>query len=139
MLGLADIKDWLKTFNAAKNYYVGKLDNKKESSIGVYQRKDERTPHIAVGGRDNASFEVKSISILLHHNNNAVETEKRAMYLYNQIMEQSKSEVVIGKHRINVIELLQNEPIDVGTDDNGIYERVIEMNLYYELKEREEE
>ena len=33
MLGLADIKDWLKTFNAAKNYYVGKLDNKKESSI----------------------------------------------------------------------------------------------------------
>ena len=46
---------------------------------------------------------------------------------------------MIGKHRINVIELLQNEPIDVGTDDNGIYERVIEMNLYYELKEREEE
>lgn len=56
MLGLADIKDWLKTFNAAKNYYVGKLDNKKESSVGVYQRKDERTPNIAIGGRENASF-----------------------------------------------------------------------------------
>ena len=75
---------------------------------------------------------------VLKHNNNAVETEKRAMYLYNQIVEQSKSEVVIGKHRIKVIELLQNEPIDVGTDDNGIYERVIEMNLYYEIQEREE-
>ena len=31
-----------------------------------------------------------------------------------------------------MIELLVPEPIDVGTDDKGTYERVIEMNLYYE-------
>jgi hypothetical protein len=31
--------------------------------------------------------------------------------------------------------LLNNEPIDVGTDDKNIYERVIELNFYYERKD----
>ena len=31
-----------------------------------------------------------------------------------------------------MISLLQNEPVDVGTDDNNVYERVIELDLYYE-------
>ena len=28
--------------------------------------------------------------------------------------------------------LLQSEPVDVGTDDNGVFERVIEFDVYYE-------
>ena len=35
-----------------------------------------------------------------------------------------------------MIALLQNESVDVGTDDNNVYERVIELDLYYE-RERE--
>ena len=40
--------------------------------------------------------------------------------------------VVIGGTPIKMIALLQNEPVDVGTDDNNVYERVIELDLYYE-------
>lgn len=132
MLGLSDIRDWIKGFNAAKNYYIGKLDNKKDYSLGVYQRRNDTPPRICVGGRDKASYEVKAISILLHHNSNADETEKRAMFLYNRLMDQQGEEVTIGEHRIQCIELLQNEPVDVGSDEKGVYERVIEFNLYYE-------
>ena len=41
MLGLADIRNWLKTLeNKADNYYIGKLDNKNNKSIGLYQGKN---------------------------------------------------------------------------------------------------
>ena len=134
MITLAEVRDWIKTFNAANNYYIGKLDNKQENSIGIYQRKTIDGPRIAIGGRTLASYEVKSISILIHWNKNANETEKRAQYLYNRLFEAES--VVIGGTPIKMIALLQNEPVDVGTDDNNVYERVIELDLYYE-RERE--
>ena len=133
MITLAEVRDWIKTFNAANNYYIGKLDNKQENSIGIYQRKTIDGPRVAIGGRSLASYEVKSISILIHWNKNANETEKRAQYLYNLFEAES---VVIGGTPIKMIALLQNEPVDVGTDDNNVYERVIELDLYYE-RERE--
>lgn len=130
MITLAEVRDWIKTFNAANNYYIGKLDNKRENSIGIYQRKTIDGPRVAIGGRSLASYDVKSISILIHWNKNANETEKRAQYLYNRLFEAES--VVIGETPIKMIALLQNEPVDVGTDDNNVYERVIELDLYYE-------
>lgn len=134
MITLAEVRDWIKTFNAANNYYIGKIDNKQENSIGIYQRKTIDGPRVAIGGRSMASYDVKSISILIHWNKNANETEKRAQYLYNRLFEAES--VVIGGTPIKMIALLQNEPVDVGTDDNNVYERVIELDLYYE-RERE--
>lgn len=134
MITLAEVRDWIKTFNAANNYYIGKIDNKQENSIGIYQRKTIDGPRVAIGGRSLASYEVKSISILIHWNKNANETEKRAQYLYNRLFEAES--VVIGGTPIKMIALLQNEPVDVGTDDNNVYERVIGLDLYYE-RERE--
>ena len=130
MITLAEVRDWIKTFNAANNYYIGKLDNKQENSIGIYQRKTIDGPRVAIGGRSLASYDVKSISVLIHWNKNANETEKRAQYLYNRLFEAES--VVIGGTPIKMIALLQNEPVDVGTDDNNVYERVIELDLYYE-------
>lgn len=134
MITLAEVRDWIKTFNAANNYYIGKIDNKQENSIGIYQRKTIDGPRVAIGGRTLASYDVKSISILIHWNKNANETEKRAQYIYNRLFEAES--VVIGGTPIKMIALLQNEPVDVGTDDNNVYERVIELDLYYE-RERE--
>lgn len=134
MITLAEVRDWIKTFNAANNYYIGKIDNKQENSIGIYQRKTIDGPRVAIGGRLLASYDVKSISILIHWNKNANETEKRAQYIYNRLFEAES--VVIGGTPIKMIALLQNEPVDVGTDDNNVYERVIELDLYYE-RERE--
>ena len=130
MITLAEVRDWIKTFNAANNYYIGKIDNKQENSIGIYQRKTIDGPRVAIGGRSLTSYDVKSFSILIHWNKNANETEKRAQYLYNRLFEAES--VVIGGTPIKMIALLQNEPVDVGNDDNNVYERVIELDLYYE-------
>lgn len=35
---LADIRDWVKTLSVGDHFYIGKVESKKERSVGVYQR-----------------------------------------------------------------------------------------------------
>lgn len=128
---LADIRDWLKTLNAAEHYYVGKLDNKQDKSLGVYQR-TAGSAHIALGGLDNTKYAVKRISLLLHWNDNAKETEIAANELYKKLI--TTDHPVIGDEQVYCIMMQTAEPQGVGTDDNGIYERVIWMDIYHERR-----
>ena len=129
MITLADVRDWLKTYGTAENYYVGKLDNKLDRSVGVYQRNRSGSPVTAIGGRELSSYDIKSISVLIHWNKNAVETERAAYALFNAIL--GETDLKINKTQIYYIRLNVPEPIDIGTDDKGVYERVIEFDLYY--------
>lgn len=128
---LSDVKDWLKTLNVAEHYYVGKLDNKQDKSLGVYQR-DAGQPNIALGGLKNSKYAVKRISLLLHWNNNAKETEIAAKELYEKLL--LTHHPIIGGIQVYVISMHTAEPQDVGTDDAGIYERVIWMDIYFERR-----
>ena len=92
MILLADVKDWLKTVFEADHYYTGKLDNKKDRSIGVYQRSSYAPKRYAVGGYKKYDTKVDFLSMQVP------------------------------------------ESVDVGTDDKGIYERVIWFDIYYERK-----
>lgn len=128
MLGLADVRDYIKTFKVAENYYIGKMDNKKDKSIGVYQRQSNYPPRICIG--TESSYERKPISVLLHWNKNAKETEEQAFLLYQKLTE-AIVPLEIGGTTVFFIDMLNTEPVDVSTDDNGVYERVIEFDLYY--------
>ncbi len=125
---LAYIRDWLKTFEIAEHYYIGKLDNKQDKSLGVYTLKSNGAPITAIGTQ--STYDIIGVSLLLHWNNNANETEVTARTLYEKL--RTIKNFKINDKQIYMIELLVPEPIDVGTDDKGVYERVIEMNLYYE-------
>ena len=132
MLLLADVRDWIKTLKTdAENFYCGRLDNKKEKSIGVYQLKSD-TRRTVLGGLDNLVFEIKAVSILIHWNKNSRETEISALNLYEQIRQSVR--FYINDTYIYFIEMLQGEPVDVSSDDNGVYERVIELKIYYRRK-----
>lgn len=135
LLGLADIRDWIESLNytASENCYIGKLDNKKDKSIGVYQLNISNGTNIAVGGIDNTKTLEKSVSILIHWNKNAKETEQKSYEIYNKFLE--SKEFIINDIKVNYIRLLVPEPVDVGTDDKNIYERVIQATFYYEKKE----
>ena len=162
MLGLADIKDWLKQLDvvsvsdlqkmsvkelnnltlkqlskdscfSADYFYIGKLDNKKDKSIGVYQLERSSNLTIAIGGLNTTKTMEKSVSILIHWNTNAKETELKALDLYNKLL--CLRNFKINDIKINFIKLLVPEPIDVGTDSKNIYERVIQATFYYEKKE----
>lgn len=129
MLGLSDVKDWLKTLQPSENYYIGKLDAKQEKSLGVYQR-GRQEPRMPLGGLENKKYEKKQISLLLHWNKNARQTEEAAFSLFKKL--DGLTDFEIGATHVYYLQLLNGEPVDVGTDDAGIYERVIEFDLFYE-------
>lgn len=128
MIYLSDIRDFLKTVFKAEHYYIGKLDNKQDKSLGVYSLKQSDAPVRAIG--DESTYNTISVSLLLHWNNNANETERQARNLFETLY--SAKYVEINKHTIYIIELLTPEVVDVGTDDKGVYEQVIEVKFYYE-------
>lgn len=132
MILLSDVRDWMKSFGIGNNFYVGKLDNKQEKSIGIYSRKETAVPHMAIGGTKNSSYDVKRISVLVHWNKNAVETERAALSLFEKLGVQTDFE--IGQTQVKYLRPMMSEPQDVGTDDSGVYERVIWFDLFYERK-----
>lgn len=132
MLGIGDVRDLIAGLGitADDHVYCGKLDDKKDKSIGVYHLDRGDNVQMAVGGIQNSSYAVKSISILIHWNKSVRDTEKIAQELYNKLRDMKQ--VTINKTMILYTEMLVPTPVDVDTDDKGIFEMVIELKFYYE-------
>jgi len=129
MITLSNIRDWLKTLIDAEHFYIGRLDDKQEKSVGVYTLKTSGEPLRGIGSE--LSFDVIAVSVLVHWNDNANETEVNARNLFEKL--RTIKNVTINDSKVYMIQLLVPEPIDVGTDGT-IYERVIEFKLFYERK-----
>ncbi len=131
MLKLKDVRDYISGLVSDiaddGNVYSGKMTDKKDKSIGIYNQKRGQPAIKAIG--DTSSYSVKPISLLVHWNTSQQETEAAAMRVYKLLADASGS---IGGRRILFIDIPLEEPVDVGTDDNNIYEMVIEFNIYYE-------
>lgn len=131
MVTLADIREYIAGLGIAANdrVYIGKLDSKQEKSIGVYSRKLEGPARTALGGLKNLSYGIKPVSLLVHWNKSKTESEAAAHKLFDLLQEIKN--VTIGGTHIQFIQLMVPEPQDVGTDDNGVYEYVIWIDLIY--------
>lgn len=129
MITLSNVRDWLKTLINAEHFYIGRLDDKQEKSVGVYTLKTSGEPLRGIGS--DLSFDVIAVSVLVHWNENANETEVNARNLFEKL--RTIKNVTINDSKVYMIQLLVPEPIDVGTDGT-IYERVIEFKLFYERK-----
>lgn len=132
MLSIGDIRQYISGLGIAadSNVYIGKLDNKKEQSIGVYPRKEAGRPNIALGGYGLSSYDTKRISLLIHWNKSMTQTEQTATALFEKIM--ASGRLKIGDTDIVVIDLQVPEPVYVGTDDNGVHEYVIWLDFIYQ-------
>jgi hypothetical protein len=134
MLALKDIRQYISSFEIAAddNVYIGKLDNKKQKSIGVYSRPTSGAANIAIGGLECTTYDTKPISLLIHWSKSKDETERVAYNLFEKL--RSVTSLSIGDTPINYLRLMVPEPQDVGTDDNGVYEYVIWLDFNYERK-----
>lgn len=134
MLALKDIRQYISDIGIAAddNVYIGKLDNKKQKSIGVYSRPTSGSPNIALGGLDYTTYDIKPISLLVHWTKSKDETETTAYELFEKL--RNVSSLTIGDTLINYLRLMVPEPQDVGTDDNGVYEYVIWLDFIYQRK-----
>lgn len=134
MLALKDIRQYISDLGIAAddNVFIGKLDNKKQKSIGVYGRKTSGSPHVAAGGPDCTTYDSKPVSLLIHWNKSQPEAEKAAYELFEKLRHEAS--LTIGGTPVYYIRLMVPEPQDVGTDDCGVYEYVIWLDFIYERK-----
>lgn len=132
ILYLDDVLEMVEGFGLVEDghLYMGKLDAKKDKSIGIYNSKHEQPYRVAIGGHEMESYTSKLITVLVHWNKSARETEKAAMELYMRL--EGIREINIGNKRIKFIRPLVIEPVDVGTDEAGVFEKVIEVEIIYE-------
>ena len=117
MLGIGDVRDYIAGLGIVDNtnVYCGKLDDKKNKSLGVYNNNKQRPVQMAVGGLNNSSYRIKSVSILVHWNTSVRDTEKTAEQLYNMLRDMNH--ITINDTKVFFTKMLVDEPVDVGTDD----------------------
>lgn len=134
MLQLTEIRQWIASLGIAEDQhvYMGKLDNKQQKSIGVYGRNGSGSPDIALGGLECTTYDTKRLSLLVHWTTRKAESEVAAYELFEKL--RNVSSLDIGDTHINYLRLMVPEPQDVGTDDGGVYEYVIWLDLIYERK-----
>ena len=128
MLTLADVRDYLKSFNLFSGYYVGRIDANKKNVLGVYDLSPTRR-HKTIG-RGTQKYDIKGVSLLVHGDTNKTSTERLAISLYEALENVEDGE--IAGRPVNIIDLQQDTPIDVDTDSNKVYEYVIEVLFYIE-------
>lgn len=130
---LSDVRDYIASLGIAEVVYMGKMDSKPEKAIGVYNSKHRRVYITAIGGPALQSYGTKYVTLLVHWNKSPRETENAATALFEAV--RAAREVSINEQKIKFIQPLY-ELQDVGTDDAGVYEMVIEAAVIYERKDR---
>ena len=131
MLTLADVRDYLKSFNLFSGYYVGRIDANKKNVLGVYDLRN-RARHKTIG-ENTQRYDIKGVSLLIHGDTNKTNTEQLAIKLY-EALENAENAVIAGR-KVNIIDLQQDAPIDVDADSSKVYEYVIEVLFYVERED----
>lgn len=125
---LCDVRDWLRTqFTEAAHWYIGRIDGSKERCIGVYD--GEALPATRCIGPKTC--EELPVSVLVHWNDNARETDDAAARLYALLAAADRP--LIGGHEVPLIRMLHATPIDCTRPDSPVYERVIDVVIIWNL------
>lgn len=137
MLTLKEIRQYISGLGIAEDVhvYIGKLDSKKQKSIGIYHRKADGPAQIALGGLSCTSYGVRRISLLVHWNRDVSESEEAAQRLYQTLLREDS--LTVGDTEIRCLLLQVPEPVDVGTDETGVFEYVIWVDFVYQREEEE--
>lgn len=127
-LSLKQVKDYFKEdYEWCETISIGKIDKNQEKAICFYNSKRQLAYSPTVGKNTKSTY-IKPITILLRYTKNQDSAEKQALSIYEFFEERT---FFIDEKRIFVM-METEEPINLGTDDKGIYEYSIEMNLYTE-------
>lgn len=120
------VKDYLKTIiKKCDNWFIGKMDENQEKAIAVYANR--RQLESISKFKRLQSYSILPITLLLRWTKNYNKAETKANEIYELL---DCSSFFIDDYKCN-IKCLYEGPIDLGSDDKGIYKFSIELNLFY--------
>lgn len=125
------VKDYLKTIiKDCEKWYIGKMDENQEKAIAIYSNK--RQLGSISKFKSLQSYGILPITLLLRWTKNYNTAETKANEIYELL---DCSSFFIDDYRCN-INCLYDGPIDLGSDENGVYKLSIELNLLYRKGEK---
>lgn len=125
------VKDYLKTIiKDCDKWYIGKMDENQEKAIAIYSNR--RNLAKISDFKSLQSYGILPITLLLRWTKNYNTAETKANNIYELL---DCSSFFIDDYRCN-INCLYDGPIDLGSDENGIYKFSIELNLLYRKGEK---
>ena len=120
------VKDYLKTIiKDCEKWYIGKMDENQEKAIAIYSNR--RNLEKISNFKNLQSYGILPITLLLRWTKNYNTAEIKADEIYELL---DCSSFFIDDYRCN-INCLYDGPIDLGSDENGVYKFSIELNLLY--------
>ena len=123
---LKEYKDYFKNaFNWTDSISIGKIDNNQEKAVCFYNA--TRGSYGAT--INNKTTNVKHITILLRYTKNQNTAEIKANEIYNFF---NNKRFEINSKEVFVM-MQCAEPINLGTDDNNVYEYSIELDFYEQI------
>lgn len=128
-MNLGDVRDYIASLEIADYVYTGKLPAKEERSIGVYNSKHQHAYRTTLGGPSAEGYGEKYVTILVHWNKSPRDTEKAATALFQRL--RTARDEKINNEKMKFFQPLYDIQ-DVGTDETGVYEMVIEGVVIFE-------
>jgi len=123
-IGITKIKDYLKTIIECDNWYTGKIDDDQEKAISLYANRRPIAPISKF--KHLQSYTIIPATLLLKWTKNYALAETKANEVYKELEQRS----CIIDDRGCFFDCLYEGPIDLGTDENGVFKFSIEFNLY---------
>ena len=125
------VKDYLKTIiKDCDKWYIGKMDDNQEKAIAIYSNR--RNLAKISNFKNLQSYGILPITLLLRWTKNYNTAEMKANDIYELL---DCSSFFIDDYKCN-INCLYDGPIDLGSDENGVYKFSIELNLLYRKGEK---
>lgn len=126
-MDLLELKDYFKqSFNWNESISIGKIDNNQEKTICFYNSKRNLIYSPMIGRKK--STKINPITILLRYTKNKKIAESMAKSVYEFFEGRT---FFINNKRVFVV-MVYDDPIDLGTDDTGVYEYSFEIDFYVE-------
>lgn len=130
-MALVDVADILADILGFEDVYAGNIDGNLERCIGVYNGKTSDNYKICIGGKPCTKTLEKKISILVHWTQNPTLCEKQSELILDRL-----TDIHGYKNKDYTVRFIScKEPVDVGKDERGFCEYVIEATMYYERNE----
>ena len=123
-------KDYLKTIIDCPVWSIGAMDENQEKAIAIYANR--RQSDSLSKYKELQSYGILPITLLLRWTKNYNTAETKATDIYELL---DCSSFFIDDYKCN-INCLYDGPIDLGSDENGIYKFSIELNLLYRKGEK---
>lgn len=130
---LEDVRDYIDSLDIAEHVYMGKLPAKEDKAVGVYNSKHQHAYHTALGGPSLEGYGEKYVTLLVHWNKSPRDTEKAATALFQRL--RTARDEKVNNEKIKFFQPLYDIQ-DVGTDEAGICEMVIEGVVIFEKERR---